>query len=218
MSLDFLAAIMAIPPLFLALSVHEYAHGVTALYFGDPTAKLSGRLTLNPLVHYDPIGSTMILLGVLTRFPVIGWAKPVPVNYYNLRSPKRDMALVALAGPVSNLLLGLVCAGILRFVIASPLGGQSWAGMVLSKCILINTGLAMFNLLPIFPLDGSRIMSGLLPYPYSEQYARMEPYGIWILMGLLLFGFIQYLVVPLIVPVLAVYGIVARVPMYFFFQ
>jgi len=203
--------ILLIPPLLLALSLHEWAHGYTALQCGDPTAKMAGRLTLNPMAHLDLVGTLMLVItAVVTRTP-FGWAKPVPVNYAYLRVPKRDMAIVAAAGPLANVMLGVVSAWILR-------AWMTWGAILpahyplvkmLVFSVMVNCGLAAFNVLPVFPLDGSRILTGLLPYPYSERYARLEPYGFLILMVLFMTRVTDVLIVPIFRALLTVMNLVS---------
>ena len=183
-------AVWVVPVLF-AITVHEVAHGWVARRCGDNTAWMMGRLTLNPIKHIDPVG-TILLPGLLlvtgTGF-IFGWAKPVPVNFRNLKNPKRDMAIVAVAGPVSNLLMALGWALCIRLgiiinqeSITVPLAYMGMAG------ISINLVLALINLLPIPPLDGSRIVSGLLPGKWAWYYNRFEPYGFYLLLFLLATG------------------------------
>lgn len=183
-------AVWLLPVLF-AITVHEVAHGWVARKRGDNTAWMLGRLTLNPLKHIDPVG-TIIIPGLLlvtgTGF-IFGWAKPVPVNFRNLKNPKQDMALVAAAGPLSNLLMALGWAlgirlGILinQEAVTLPLVYMGVAG------ISINLVLALINLLPVPPLDGSRIVSGILPAKWSWYYNRFEPYGFYLLLFLLATG------------------------------
>lgn len=165
-----------IPVFLLALTIHEFAHGWLAHRLGDPTARLQGRLTLNPLAHLDPIGTLAI---VLIGF---GWARPVPVDSRYLKRPRRDMMLIAAAGPVSNLILATASAFFYR-MIPWAAGGLEWAWIIipirtmLRTAVWVNVLLAVFNLLPIPPLDGSRVVSGLLPLRHAIRYSRLEPYG-----------------------------------------
>ena len=173
-------------PIILAITLHEAAHGWAADRLGDDTARRLGRVSLNPVRHVDPVG-TLILPGLLLLFSpiVFGWAKPVPVDVRRLHHPKRDMALVAAAGPLCNLLQAVAFAWLLLLVprIGGDLG--AWLGENFAHAILINLILAIFNLFPIPPLDGGRILTGLLPYPLAVRYARIERYGLLILLLLL---------------------------------
>ena len=175
------------PPILLAITFHEYAHGWMALKFGDPTAKMLGRLSLNPLVHLDPIGTMMLFL---VHF---GWAKPVPVDPRYFSDPKRQMLWVALAGPVANMILafasGLLIVG---FATSNLMSDSNTAlfGNMLFYSLQIKLALAVFNMLPIPPLDGSKILRGLLPYEYEHIAIQMEQYGPWVLMSIILFGLV----------------------------
>ncbi len=190
---------VAILPLIFAITVHEVAHGWVAKQFGDPTAQRLGRLTLNPIKHIDPIGTVAVpvLLLILGGF-IFGWAKPVPVTWENLRHPKRDMAIVAAAGPAANLLMALIWAVILR--IGVTLGPDSWAGIPMQYMgefgIQINVVLMVLNLIPIPPLDGGRVAVGLLPGPWAWQLARLEPFGFFILLALLATGVLSAIISP----------------------
>jgi Zn-dependent protease len=176
-----------VPVFLLALTIHEFAHGWVANRLGDPTARLQGRLTLNPLAHLDPIGTLAI---VIIGF---GWAKPVPVDYRYLKNPRRDMIIIAAAGPASNLLLAIGCAFLFRWI---PTGGVSaqWAWLMIPLWLMVRSGvvvnviLAIFNLLPIPPLDGSRVVSGLLPLRQALSFNRLEPYGFLIIFLLFFSG------------------------------
>jgi len=190
---------VAILPLLFAITVHEVAHGWVAKKFGDPTAQRLGRLTLNPLKHIDPVGTILVpgLLLLLGGF-VFGWAKPVPVTWENLRHPKRDMAIVAAAGPAANLVMALFWAVIAR--IGVHLGTQSWAGLPMQYMglfgIEINAVFMILNLLPMPPLDGGRVAVGLLPGPWAWQLARLEPFGFFILLALLATGILGAIISP----------------------
>ena len=173
-------------PIVLAITLHEAAHGWAADRLGDDTARRAGRVSLNPIRHVDPIG-TVLLPGFLLAFsPVVfGWAKPVPVQPGRLGHPKRDMALVAAAGPALNYLLALACAWLL--LLPARIGGDAgfWLQENLLHAILINLVLGTFNLFPLPPLDGGRIAVGLLPLPLARYWARLERYGLVILVALL---------------------------------
>ena len=183
------AFIMA-PPILFALSFHEFSHGYVAWRYGDPTAKNLGRLTLNPLVHLDPVGTLMLFL---VHF---GWAKPVPVDYRNLRNPRQDMLWIALAGPVSNIFLALITGIIIRIIGSENMAIYSINPISILKIMLIyslkiNLALAVFNLIPIPPLDGGRILRGLLPHRYDPMLDQIERVGPMALMGLIVIGMVS---------------------------
>jgi Zn-dependent protease len=189
-------------PLLLAITLHEVAHGWVALRCGDTTAKAQGRLSLNPLRHIDPIGTVLVpvllwVVPMLLQVPggfIFGWAKPVPVNYGRLRQPKRDMALVALAGPMSNFLMALGWA-LVALAGQALHSGLPWLGIPLIAMgiagINVNIMLGVLNLVPIPPLDGSRVLAGLLPNRAGQLMAQIEPYGLIILVGLLMSGILN---------------------------
>lgn len=194
--MDFTAIIngllISMPVLILSLSVHETAHAVSALYFGDTTARDLGRITLNPVAHVDIIGTLIIpIVAVLSfGFAMIGWAKPVPVNLLNLGNYRRDYSLVALAGPVSNILLSFVFLLAAVILLATGVAhGEEGVGTFLYKLvdygIRINVALAVFNMLPIPPLDGSHILEYFLPLKVAESYSRIGAYGFFILIFLI---------------------------------
>ncbi len=189
-------AVWALPVLF-AITLHEVAHGWMASKLGDQTAKMLGRLTLNPFKHIDPLGTIVvpITLLVLSGF-VFGWAKAVPVDTRNFKNPRKDMAWVAIAGPTANLIMALIWAGVakLGFIIemSSPGAGEFLIYSGLAG-ISINLILLLLNLIPIPPLDGSRVLSAFLPKQLAWQYNRLEPYGFFILLGLMFLGVLNIL-------------------------
>jgi Zn-dependent protease len=175
-------------PALLAITLHEAAHGYAAMYFGDPTAKEQGRVSLNPLRHVDPVGTILLpAILILTRSPfVFGWAKPVPVNFGRLRNPRRDMVWVAAAGPLLNLFLALVSARLMYLVPELPEGGAQWAFETLKNSLFLNVILFVFNLIPLPPLDGGRIAIGLLPVHLAQRLAQLEKYGMVLIIGILI--------------------------------
>jgi len=191
--------IIILPVLFFSVVIHECAHGWVALKLGDPTARNAGRLTLNPLVHIDPIGTIIFPLAlVLLRAPfVVGWAKPVPVNPLYFRNPRRDMLWVGLAGPGSNILIAIAGATLLK-VSAIFMGTGGPLGDLLTVIIFINLILAVFNLIPIPPLDGSRVLTGLLPREAAYSYARLERFGFLILFAFFYLGLIGRIILPVV--------------------
>ncbi|MDQ6983142.1 MAG: site-2 protease family protein [Ghiorsea sp.] len=190
-------------PVLLAIVLHEVAHGKVADMLGDDTARWMGRLTLNPISHIDPIGTVLIPLVLLVMGSpfLFGYAKPVPVNFNKLRNPKRDMILVALAGPLTNLALAIASALLLWVAFHMPESMRWFAEPLAMMCqasILINVVLFVFNLLPIPPLDGGRVAVGLLPKHLAYQLERIEPYGFFIIIGLLVIGVFQTVLGPII--------------------
>ncbi len=206
-----LIAVSIIPVLF-AITLHEVAHGWMAYRLGDPTAKMLGRLTINPLKHIDPFGTVLLpLIFIMTMGFAFGYARPVPVTERNLRNPRRDMAWVAVAGPASNLLMAVIwmLIGSLGFALLNA----GWDGarfLIYSGAIggLINTLLMVLNLIPIPPLDGSRVVSSLLPGPLAWKFSRLEPYGMFIVIALFLTGIWSKVFMPLVV---AIYTLLASV-------
>ena len=184
-------AVNAIPLLF-AITLHEAAHGYAARVFGDRTAEMLGRISLNPIKHIDWIGTVAVpALTLAIGGFFFGWAKPVPVNFNNLRNPKRDMIWVAAAGPAANLVMAIGWAIILKVNDIPAIDAIAQAG------IGWNIGLMVLNLLPILPLDGGRIVAGLLPRQLSNTYSRMEPYGLFIVLGLAVAGILGTILFPL---------------------
>lgn len=184
--------------LFFAVVVHECAHGWVAYKLGDPTAKLAGRLTLNPIMHIDPVG-TIFLPGVLIALRLLGlhtflfgWAKPIPVNFTRLNNPRRDMMLVGMAGPAVNVILAVVVSQLTRV----PMSLDVYK--FVEAAVFINLLLATFNMIPVPPLDGSRLVMGLLPRQLAVPYSRLEPYGILIVILLVSGGIVDTAVIPVV--------------------
>lgn len=174
-------------PVLIAITFHEAAHGWVAWKLGDDTAYRLGRVTFNPIRHVDPIG-TLIIPGMLLVFGspfLFGYAKPVPVAFHRLHNPRRDMMLVAGAGPGINILLACASAALLNFIGFLPGSAQNWMALVIEKSIIINLVLATFNMIPIPPLDGGRIAVGLLPRSLALPLARAEPYGFFLVLALI---------------------------------
>ena len=181
--------IYALPVLF-AITVHEAAHGYAARHFGDNTAYMLGRITLNPIKHIDPVGT--ILMPIMLYFAtsgafLFGYAKPVPVNFGHLRNPKRDMVWVALAGPASNFIQAIVWAVVMITLVGTGMDERFFLEMARAG-VLVNLVMWAFNLFPVPPLDGGRILVGLLPWKQAQMVSRLEPYGFFIVMGLVIFG------------------------------
>ena len=201
-----LVIIIGAIPLLFAITIHEVAHGWVASKLGDKTALMMGRLTLNPLKHIDPIGtivvpvSMLIITSSLSGSPFIfGWARPVPVNFNNLKKPRRDMAFVAAAGPLTNLLMAIIWAAIAKLSAFLPAFASPFLQSMSMFGIQINCVLMILNLFPIPPLDGSRVVSSLLPIKLSLAYDRLEPFGFWILIFLLFSGLLSPLLGPPII-------------------
>jgi Zn-dependent protease len=179
--------VYAIPVLF-AISLHEAAHGYVARYFGDPTAANEGRLSLNPMRHIDPFGTVVLpLILSLLSLPALGFAKPVPVDYARLRNPKKQMALVAAAGPAANFVMGLgwMTMWVLLSYVAK-LDQLDFFILMAKAGIGVNSAMCVFNLIPLPPLDGGRIVTGILPMPLARKYAQIERYGVYVFIGLVL--------------------------------
>ncbi len=189
-------------PVIFAVTVHEVAHGWVASRLGDQTAKSMGRLTLNPVKHIDPVGTIVVpAIMYFTSGFIFGWAKPVPVNWRNLGHPRRDMAIVAIAGPAANLLMLLFWAMSAKIIISLGDDSNQLTQLLFIMCsigITINIVLMILNLFPILPLDGGRIMTAMLPRNLAISFSRMEPYGLIILVVLLLSGILWKILLPLI--------------------
>ena len=202
--------IIAAIPILIAITFHEVAHGFVANKLGDPTAKMMGRLTLNPIAHIDPIGTVLIpiMLFVLSNGSFIfGSAKPVPVNFSNLRHPRRDSAFVSAAGPATNIAIALISIFLLILIFKFFPDSVSMTSVyqslifpiktMLNYSISFNIFIAAFNLLPVPPLDGGRIVISILPAKHSYQFSRLEPYGIFIVLLLWFTGIAQYIIKPI---------------------
>ncbi|EKD53638.1 MAG: Peptidase M50 [uncultured bacterium] len=194
--------VWALPVLF-AITIHEVAHGWVASFFGDQTARLSGRLTLNPIKHIDPVGTVLlpILMLMISNF-IFGWAKPVPVDSRNLHHPRRDMALVALAGPLANIVMAFCWGGIAKLGTFAIDGGNGWLGMPLTYMggagIMINAVLAVLNFIPLPPLDGSKMIMPFLPRRAAYYFDQLEPYGFFILILLMVTGVLNSMMMPVV--------------------
>jgi len=198
-------AIYALPVLF-AITLHEAAHGYVARHFGDMTAHAQGRISLNPIRHIDIVGTIIVPLAILVLTSkliggglLFGWAKPVPVNYSALRKPRQHMALVAAAGPGANLVMALIWALALKLSVLLPANGFSEPlGLMAQAGIFVNLIFMFLNLLPILPLDGGRIVASLLPTRAAWQYARLEPFGLPLLVLLLVTNVLAFVLEPLV--------------------
>jgi Zn-dependent protease len=205
LNFDPLAAAIGFGILLISLTIHEAAHAWTADRLGDPTARRLGRVSLNPLVHIDWIGTVLLpIIAAVSNLPLIGWAKPVPVSVGNLRHPRRDFMLVAAAGPISNLLQAIAWALVLRVMVAAPDGDAAY---FLQRAVIINLLLMFFNLIPIPPLDGGNVLLGLLPPQLARHYSQLRQYGFLILYALMLSGYAARLILP---PTAFLYGVLVK--------
>jgi Zn-dependent protease len=205
MDLSFATIVLWAVPVVFAITLHEAAHGYVARQFGDQTAYMLGRVTLNPLKHIDPIGTIavpgfLIAMSLLTKAPlfIFGWAKPVPVQFANLRNPKRDMFWVAAAGPMANFVMAIAWGFLLKFASPEGTAGDAALAEMGNAGVLVNLMLMALNLLPILPLDGGRIAVSLLPQRAAIAYSRLERYGFVLVIILLVTGVLGELMEPLV--------------------
>ena len=210
---DFQTLFIWVVPVLFAITLHEAAHGWVASLFGDHTARMMGRVTLNPIKHVDPVG-TLLVPSVLILFGtgfIFGWAKPVPINFNALKSAKTGVIWVALAGPIANIIMAIGWLVVLNF---STGAGSNLLLLMAGAGIFINLLLAVFNMLPIPPLDGSRVVSALLPKPLAYQYNKIEQYGFFILIGLMFLGGFKYIVLPPLVLLLEWFAAVSNLNLF----
>ena len=202
LDINFAQIFIAFIVLLFSLTVHETAHAWTADRLGDPTARLLGRVSLNPLVHVDPIGTVLFpLIAMVSGFPLLGRAKPVPVNVRQLRRQRTDYVLVAAAGPASNLVLAVMASSALAMMSVTPVtlgepNASAPIAALFSRAIQVNVLLAVFNMIPIPPLDGGNVLGGLLPRGLARQFDLVRPYGFMLLYVLMFTGKLEYLIVP----------------------
>ena len=202
--------IICVPPILLAVTLHEVAHGWMAKLHGDRTAEMLGRLSLNPIKHIDPLGTIILpaLMAFTTGF-IFGWAKPVPISFNNLRNPKKDMAKVALAGPGANLIMMILWVLLLKIALLLPESMNQLSLPLLymtSVGVYINCILMVLNLLPLPPLDGSRILASYLPRPLAYKFSLLEPYGLIVLMALLFLGILGTILLPVVIFVMSLFS------------
>jgi Zn-dependent protease len=199
---NFAQIFIAFTVLLFSLTVHEMAHAWTADVLGDPTARIQGRVSFNPIVHADPIGTIVFpLIAMVSGFPLLGWAKPVPVDVRRLRNQHRDFVVVAAAGPASNLVLAVIASSLLALMPVTPVtlgepNASAPIAAMLSQTVRLNVLLAVFNMLPIPPLDGGNVVSGLLPRPIARQFDLLRPYGFLVLYALMFTGNLDLLLWP----------------------
>ena len=202
LDINFAQIFIAFTVLLFSLTVHEMAHAWTADQLGDPTARMLGRVSFNPIVHADPFGTIVFpLIAMISGLPLLGWAKPVPVNVRQLRHQHRDFVLVAAAGPISNLLLAIIASTLLLLVPVTPVtlgepNASAPIAALLSQAVRLNVLLAVFNLLPIPPLDGGNVVSGLLPRSAARQFDLLKPYGFIVLYALMFSGKLDVVLWP----------------------
>jgi len=193
--------ILFVPILLFSVIVHEYSHGYVAMKCGDDTAYLMGRLTFNPLVHIDIVGTVILpIICVYSRLPIFGWAKPVPVNPFRLKDPEKDMVKVAIAGPLANIMLVILSVLFFKLIISVGFISSILPMALVSKMmwyfISLNVILAIFNMVPIPPLDGSKVLAGFLPRHLAIEYEKISKYGFYILIALLFTGGIRFVLLP----------------------
>lgn len=202
MELNFAQLFVSFAVLIFSLTVHESAHAWAADRLGDPTGRRLGRVSLNPVVHVDPVGTLLFpLVAIITHLPVIGWARPVPVNPVYLRNGRRDYLVIAALGPASNLALAVVSAGLLKLIVLGPqrvsaIDLSSPIALLLTTALEINLLLAVFNMIPVPPLDGSSVLAGVVPEQVAARLDRLRPYGFLLLYALMFTGVLGYLVGP----------------------
>jgi Zn-dependent protease len=207
--------IIQVPILFFSIVIHEFAHGFVAYKRGDDTAYLSGRLTFNPIPHIDPVGTIILpFMSIMSNIPMIGWAKPVPINPMRFYDYRKDLARVAISGPGTNFALAIISLILYKLVLIFPATALGLSFAFLKACkfaFFINLALGLFNLIPVFPLDGSQILLGLLPHKYLDIYEKHIPFGIYIILFLVITGIIKYIIffpMILILNLLAQFGLI----------